>query len=546
MGQMPGQLLYHFAIAILLTTVVSRVALAWYRRAVSRSMRIAGGMPAEAAPWFEREWVGQRPHVRVRPLDRDDSGTFAAERRLYRRVTVVYVLGGVAASAVLTALFLLALGEPISLLRAVVVFYVYCWPIVPMLSVLLVLSRVRAMLTFAAYVVAGLLLTLTLSATLRQILGSTDAHPVQNALAFLQFLAFEAWLPFLIILVTSGRRIRSVAPLVLAGLLVFSFGNLVAGNAFIVAMDLAPVRSILSWNAIAGTTGWYMLAALPIGYACWLGLRWLGWSFERKSFSDAQLLVDAWWLIVTFAFSVVLSSDLGLGGLLGLTAFVAYRAVVAAGFALWRYSDARLGNRRLLLLRVFGFQRRTERLFDSLAQRWRWLGSVRLIAGVDLATRIIGPGDLISFMGGRLRQLFLRPDPSSFQRLGALDEERDPDGRYRVNKIYCYRDSWQAALRTLLGTSDVVLMDLRGFSDKNQGCLFELQQLVEQDLARRTVFVVDGTTDTRLLETVLSDQTRASRTAGERDATPVSLVFARSGSAADADKVYHALRALSA
>jgi hypothetical protein len=311
-------------------------------------------------------------------------------------------------------------------------------------------------------------------------------------------------------------------------------------------MDVALIQGVMNswdWGGDIVYNGWFILAALPIGYICWVGLRWLGRNFERKSFSDAQLLVDAWWLIITFVFSIFRTHDFGWGGFFGLGAFVAYRAVVGAGFALWRIDDDRLGNTRLLLLRVFGFQRRTERLFDAVAQRWRWLGSVRLIAAADLATRIIGPADLISFMGGRLRQLFLRPDTTSFQRLDGLDEGRDPDGRYRINKIYCYRDSWQPALRRLLATTDRVLMDLRGFSDKNHGCLFELQQLVEYDLVRRTVFVVDDTTDTRLLETVLSDQMR---TAGERDAVPVNFVSARSGSPADADKAYHALRAIAA
>jgi len=539
-GQVPGQLWYHFAVAILLTAIVSRLALTWYKHSVARSMRAAGGLPTEAVVWREHEGSGWQPSVQARPPAQDTGKAFAGEQRLYRRVAVIYGLGGAAASAALTALFLITLGDPIRPLRTFVVFFVYCWPIVPVVSFLLILSRGRTLAACTAFVATGLLLTLLLSAALRYVLGLMDALPLQNALAFLQFLVFQAWLPFLVILATSGRRVRSVAPFVLAGLLVFSFGNLVAGNAFIVSMDFAPVQGmLLSWNALTGYNGWYMLAALPIGYVCWVGLRWLGWCFEQKSFSDAQLLVDAWWLIVVFDFSVFLASDFGWGGLFGLGAFVAYRAVVGAGFSLWRIDDDRLGNTRLLLLRVFGFQRRTERLFDSVAQRWRWLGSVRLIAGADLATRIIGPADLISFMGGRLWQLFLRPDTTSLQRLDGLDEGRDPDGRYRINKIYCYRDGWQPALRRLLATTDRVLMDLRGFSDKNQGCLFELQQLVEHDLVRRTVFVVDDTTDAKLLETVLSNQTRM---AGERDAAPVKLVSARSGSPADADKVYHALR----
>jgi hypothetical protein len=38
----------------------------------------------------------------------------------------------------------------------------------------------------------------------------------------------------------------------------------------------------------------------------------------------------------------------------------------------------------LLLLRVFGFERRTQRLLEELGLRWRHLGPIRLIAGTDL------------------------------------------------------------------------------------------------------------------------------------------------------------------
>jgi len=540
---MTGELWFHFASAILLTAVVSSVVVTWYRHAVARSMRVAGSAPADMDPGFERElpaWWRRIPATRE---DRDAGGTGAAESRLRHRAAVIYGLGGLAASAVETALYLVVLRDVLLPVRTFTIFYVFCWPIGPTLSFLLGLSRGRALLVFAGYIGNGALMVVLLSTVLS---GWANGIPLQNALAFLQFLAIQASLPFLIILVTSGRRIRSVAPLVLAGLLVFSFSNLAAGSALIAALDFAVVRDVvLSLGAFGGYNAWYLLAALPIGYACWRGLSWLGRQYERKNFSDAQLLVDAWWLIVVFVFSIFLVGDMGWVGLpLGLSAFLAYRAVVAAGLALWRPGEAWLGNRRLLLLRVFGFQRRTEKLFDTVAQRWRWLGSVKMIAGADVATRIIGPGDLISFMGGGLRQLFLRRDRTSFQRLGELDEARDPDGRYRVNKVYCHQDSWQPALQGLLAATDFVLMDVRGFSDRNQGCLFELQQLVEQDRVRRTVFIVDDTTDAKLLEAVLSDQARTSRASRDRGAMPLNLVVAGSGSMADTEKVYRALASL--
>jgi hypothetical protein len=311
---MTGQLWYHFASAILLTAVVSSVILTWYRHAVARSMQIAGGAPAEVAPWLERERPASRPRISATPPERA-GGTSAAERWLHRRVAVVYGIGGLAASTVMTTLILLAFGDAFRPVRTFAILYVYCWPIVPTLSFLLALSRGRALLAFAAYIAVGVLMTVLLSAVVRYALGWTDSVPLQNAVAFVQFLAIEAWLPFLFILATSGPRIRSVAPLVLAGLLVFSFSNLAAGSALIVALDFAAVRRmVLSWGGFVGYNGWYMLAALPIGYACWQGLRWLGQYYEQKAFSDAQLLVDAWWLIVTFVFSVLRVIDFGWGG----------------------------------------------------------------------------------------------------------------------------------------------------------------------------------------------------------------------------------------
>jgi hypothetical protein len=540
-GNPSGLLMFHFANAILLTMVVSRVILAWYRRAVTRNMRIAGSTSEEQGLRF-----GQRPEAERSSVaalrEREAREPLPVENPPYHRLAVIYGLGGATAGAVMTALSLLAPHNfDISWIRLFAIFYVFCWPIVPTLAFLLVLSRWRIVMVSAAYICVGMLGVITISLVARYGLGQLDSFPLRNAFSFLQLLVVNASPPLLIILATSARGIRSVAPFVLAGLLVFSFGNLVVDYVRAISMDWPAIRS---FPLLFSFDSWYMLGAPLIGYACWGALRFLSYRYDAKAFSDAQMLVDAWWLIVCFALSGILALSLGWGGLFGMTAFVAYRAVVAAGLALWPQRDAGLTNRRLLLLRVFGYQRRTERLFDRLAQRWRWTGSVRMVAAADLATRIIGPDDLLSFVAGRLRQLFLRHDRASFQRLDQLDEATDPDGRFRVNKVYCHQDSWQPAVEKLLTTSDCVLMDLRGFSNANQGCLFELQQLVKQDLERRTVFVVDNTTDTVLLKTILSDQARLVRPGTEPPAMPTNPVFAKSGSAADVDRIYRVLDAL--
>ena len=186
---------------------------------------------------------------------------------------------------------------------------------------------------------------------------------------------------------------------------------------------------------------------------------------------------------------------------------------------------------------MFGFQRRTERLFDVIAQRWRLRGGVKLIAGADLAMRTIDPADFIAFVGGRMQQSFVR---STRDLAGRLDEARDPDGRFRIAKFLCYDDTWRPTLSALLRRSDVVLMDLRGFSTANRGCEFELRQLAANGLLPGTVFVVDATTDVALLESTVYDQASESR------AVPLNLERVTSRSPASLDRIFRRLCGLAA
>jgi hypothetical protein len=84
----------------------------------------------------------------------------------------------------------------------------------------------------------------------------------------------------------------------------------------------------------------------------------------------------------------------------------------------------------------------------------------------------------------------------------------DPDGRYRVNEFFCYADTWRETMRKLAAGADVVLMDLRGFTRSNQGCLFELQQLLDAVHLERVVFLFDDTTDRTFLERSLGEAWR--------------------------------------
>jgi hypothetical protein len=160
-------------------------------------------------------------------------------------------------------------------------------------------------------------------------------------------------------------------------------------------------------------------------------------------------------------------------------------------------------GRRLLFLRVFGYRARTETMLDKVAQRWRFDGPVQLVAGIDVAARTVDPGDFLAFVGGRLANRYVAGPESLRERLGALDVVRDPDGRFRINDFYCHGDTWQPTVQALLDASDRVLMDVRSLSERNQGCRYELEQLVWRLPTDALVLVVDAGTDIARLGAIL-------------------------------------------
>jgi hypothetical protein len=361
--------------------------------------------------------------------------------------------------------------------------------------------------------------------------GTFNTAPLTNVYWFIAGLALEASIPLALLLVTGIRRIRSVLPLALATTLASGFASVLFRNALISGFNFSPVRNAVLGLAVrtSQTTSYYGLffvAALPIGWIAWRGLRWLAGSYGRKQFSDVQLLVDCWWLIVA---ADKAATTLAIGqGVLGLLivagALIAYRLAVA--LVLWRLPIGGAGlPPRLLLLRVFGYQTRTESLFDHVAQRWRFRGPVQLVAGLDLATRAVDPGDMLAFVNGRLADQYVAAATDLPGRLAAIDVARDPDGRYRVNELYCHADTWRPAVQALFDVSDTVLMDLRGFSARSAGCRFELEQLVRRVPADRIVLICDRTTDLRLLGEVLTTAWTNARAEGcTRGTARISIV----------------------
>jgi hypothetical protein len=198
-----------------------------------------------------------------------------------------------------------------------------------------------------------------------------------------------------------------------------------------------------------------------------------------------------------------LATEQGALGWAGLLAFAAYVLVVRLGLRPLRRGALEQPAARLLLLRVFGAQRRSERLYDLFNARWRHRGSMQMIGAPDLATSTLEPHEFLDFLSGRLRRSFIRGPADLERRIATLDLAADPDGRFRVNELFCEDAAWRPAVARLMARSEVVLMDLRRFSSANRGCIFELQALIDAVPLERLILLIDRDTEFPLLRRTL-------------------------------------------
>jgi hypothetical protein len=238
----------------------------------------------------------------------------------------------------------------------------------------------------------------------------------------------------------------------------------------------------------------------------WLGLLWIARRYRRKQLSDQTFLLDALWLSASLCVSVYLMGDNNrFRYLLGLLPFALYKITVGYGLKRLAARVETLPRARLLFLRVFGSPSRSERLFDLLAGRWRYAGSIQLISATDVARGRFEPDEFLDFLSGRLASAYINTDTDLERRVAGLDLRPDLDGRYRVNEFFCRNDTWQQTVTKLMTQSDLVAMDLRGFTPERKGCIFELGALIDEVPLHRIALLIDQTTDEPLLRRTLAD-----------------------------------------
>lgn len=372
------------------------------------------------------------------------------------------------------------------------------------------------------------------------VVSDWEWRPVRS-LAFLVLLAWPA-LPTALSLSTHGRRVRGLLVLGWVGVVValLMVGGLPPGQVvLLILLQIGiPVAYVVLTTGVRYLRGaaWLVAPGLAVlglvvmdlalaGYSIFLGLgldpqirpglvrsavllvvllvyAWaIGRAYVAKWVSEESLLVLQWWVVAAL-WSAADAAMVGLlPALLGLTPLVVLVLILLVAAQI---GPGRRGRpTRLLLLRTFGARHRSTRLLRELTRRWRWIGSVELITAPDVATETLEPDEFLDFIRGDLARRFVREPAAVPLRLASLDLEPDADGRYRINELMCTDDTWRPTVEGLIGSVDVIMIDLRGFTARRLGVIEELQRLTAGVSLRRVVALVDSTTDLSALRAAL-------------------------------------------
>lgn len=511
-----GQLPFILIAGALLALPVSLFLLWLYRRAVIRGMRrrTEGGGDTEAAvPVLPQDdelpvsgdfRLEVMEKVRGKDLGKEKRGFFGRARYGPWQAAAVYAVAGGLFAAVMAAAFLLSTETPFLPLRFLTLFWMYAWPLVLTLALVAGSSRPVKIALAAGYFLV--LVVLGAAALAR----SPELTVAQLAILW----ASTNVPPTVLFMIFLLRRVRAVGPLVVAFMTVALTGSV----AFLAVggMYEGILRSMaeLGFSVGLGATGVF-LAMILVGLLLfavlgWFALLWIRREYRAKRISDQSLVLDALWLLFGVTYSVRLVFEEAWWILAAPAAFLSYLLTVRIGFVLIKAPQrAQKRNLRLLLLRVFSLGRRSERLFDVLSGHWRYIGNIQLIAGPDLVASTVEPHEFLDFVSGRLRRQFIASREVLDRRLAELDTGPDFDGRYRVNDFFCQDDTWRLTLKRLVAESDAVFMDLRGFSPRNAGCVYELHALVNAAPMQKVILAADETTDLPFLEKTLADAFRS-------------------------------------
>jgi hypothetical protein len=243
----------------------------------------------------------------------------------------------------------------------------------------------------------------------------------------------------------------------------------------------------------------FLLAAA--GCLLHFGLKGVKRSYIHKWINDYQLNADAIVIIFNINYAIALYDVNPNVALFTLLAFPVYKLGTYFAFYFLRKRRIKQNSPTLLILRVFDLGDESKQFFERILRHWRYAGSTQMISGPDLALTTIEPHEIIAYIHGDLENNFCYDELSIKRNIASLDREPDIDSTHRVNELFCRNANWKQVLDLLAKKSDIVLMDIRRFSEKYQGCRYEVDALVRMVDLRKVLFIYDHRTDMTFTKT---------------------------------------------
>jgi hypothetical protein len=299
-------------------------------------------------------------------------------------------------------------------------------------------------------------------------------------------------------LVLAHRRVRAFVPvIILAALLVLG------AQLPLVLLAHSPAAvtwfsSVAAWLGFTEAFGPLTLASLVVvaaaGWVSWTLLRALGRRYHAARLSD-RVLVGMMVTLSTILLYTVATSEPAVSA--------AFLPVIALVFVGARSAADASPRPRILFLRVFARGTIVADRLDELCRQLLNVARVDMIAGPDLASAVVQPGELLDFLVGKFGRGYIHNLQEFAARVEAIDARPDLEGRQRVRDFYCTNAVWKDVFNELARTAQLVIIDLSQFTRQRSGTAFELEALVHSYPLERVIAIVDESTDRGAVADVL-------------------------------------------
>ena len=210
--------------------------------------------------------------------------------------------------------------------------------------------------------------------------------------------------PTVLLLLCLNRWSRAVGPPV------FAFVTTVVSGLIVAWFALLSTRGSAMVVGVADSTGMSVpqllmataaLTALLCGIVGWSLLRWVRREYVRKRVNDRSLMLDAVWLVFASFYAVAFALEGPRWSAAGILAFTAYKLTSSA-----RVAPGHDG-RGLTSCASSLSDAAAINYFDRLGRHWRYVGSLQVVTGPDVAHTTVQPHQLLDFLAGRLKKHFI-------------------------------------------------------------------------------------------------------------------------------------------